>query len=165
MAHRSHDALCGYVKRDSLFLRAVVIKCQVKGGWDVSGSNYIVLGASGGIGSETCRQLRAAGSNVLLAGRNEERLAILGSELDCGHRVVDATSLEQVAECFAEANEQLGRIDGILNCVGSVLLKPAHTTSADEWHSTISTNLTSAFATGRAGYKTLRANGGAIILL
>jgi NADP-dependent 3-hydroxy acid dehydrogenase YdfG len=77
--------------------------------------------------------LRAAGSNVLLAGRNEERLASLGSELDCVYRVVDATSLEQVDECFAEASKELGHIDGILNCVGSVLLKPAHTTSADEW--------------------------------
>ena len=79
--------------------------------------------------------------------------------------LVDATKFEQVDECFAEASKELGQVDGILNCVGSVLLKPAHTTSADEWHDTISTNLTSAFATVRAGYKTLRAKGGAIVLM
>jgi NAD(P)-dependent dehydrogenase (short-subunit alcohol dehydrogenase family) len=89
----------------------------------------------------------------------------LGTELDCAYRLVDATAIDQVGTCFAEAKETMGQIDGILNCVGSVLLKPAHSTSPDEWHDTIATNLTSAFATVRAGYKALLGNGGAIVLM
>jgi 3-oxoacyl-[acyl-carrier protein] reductase len=130
----------------------------------VSGNNYVVLGASGGIGSETCRRLRAAGSRVLLAGRNEAALSALGSEIDCVYHLVDATQFHQVEECFHKASQELGKIDGILNCVGSVLLKPAHNTTAEEWDHTISANLTSAFATVRAGYKILR-RGGAIVLM
>ena len=131
----------------------------------MSDNNYIVLGASGGIGSETCRRLRAAGANVLLVGRNEERLSTLAAELDCRYQLVNATEVEQVEKCFGEAAHTLGQVAGILNCVGSVLLKPAHSTSSKEWHDTISTNLTSAFATVRAGYKLLRDKGGAIVLM
>ena len=131
----------------------------------MSGRNYIVMGANGGIGSETCRQLRAAGSQVLLVGRNEESLSALGNELDSPHRSIDATAIEQVEECFVQAAESIGQIHGILNCVGSVLLKPANTTSPAEWDETIATNLTSAFATVRGGHKVLRKNGGVIILM
>lgn len=52
-----------------------------------------------------------------------------------------------------------------LNCVGSFLLKPAHLTSAGEWQETLSTNLTSAFATVRGAAVVLRERGGAIVLM
>jgi NAD(P)-dependent dehydrogenase (short-subunit alcohol dehydrogenase family) len=126
---------------------------------------YVVLGASGGIGSETARRLRAGGARVLLAGRSEERLSALASELDEPFRVLDATSIDQVEECVGHGYELFDGLDGIANCVGSVLLKSAHLTSPDEWHETIATNLTSAFATVRAGYKAMRKTGGSIVLV
>jgi 3-oxoacyl-[acyl-carrier protein] reductase len=131
----------------------------------MSASQFIVLGASGGIGSETCRRLRANGSGVLLVGRHQERLAALGAELDSSYRVIDATVIDQVEECIEYGLEVLGKVDGIVNCVGSVLLKPAHLTTPEEWHETIGLNLTSAFATIRGGYKAMRKTGGSIVLL
>ena len=59
----------------------------------------------------------------------------------------------------------MGSVDGILNCVGSVLLKPAHLTSPEEWQETLAINLTSAFSTVRAGYKVMQKSGGAIVLM
>jgi NADP-dependent 3-hydroxy acid dehydrogenase YdfG len=56
--------------------------------------NYVVLGASGGIGSETCRRLRQGGSNVLVGGRSEEPLAALAGEIDAPFRVLDATDFD-----------------------------------------------------------------------
>ena len=79
--------------------------------------------------------------------------------------VVDATSVEQVERCVGQAAEEMGSIQGIVNCVGSVLLKPAHLTSPAEWGDTMATNLTSAFATIRAGQKALRDEGGSIVLM
>ena len=58
-----------------------------------------------------------------------------------------------------------GSLDGIVNCVGSILLKSAHQTTDDEWRHTIAANLDSAFATVRAGARTLRRNGGSIVLM
>ena len=60
--------------------------------------NFVVLGASGGIGSETCRRLRSLGSNLLLLGRDQDALQHLGDELAVPSRVVDATSLDFVTE-------------------------------------------------------------------
>jgi 3-oxoacyl-[acyl-carrier protein] reductase len=128
-------------------------------------SNYIVLGANGGIGSEVCRQLRSQGSQVFLAGRNHDALTALAADLDSPSGTVDATSIDQVDELFQAASDAMGTVHGIVNCVGSVLLKPAHLTSPAEWHDVLATNLTSAFATVRAGSKLMRKQGGTIVLL
>jgi NAD(P)-dependent dehydrogenase (short-subunit alcohol dehydrogenase family) len=131
----------------------------------MNGTGILVLGASGGIGSETCRMLRQQGANVVLAVRREEALQALSAELDTPYQIVDATSLEAMEQCVRTAVETVGTIHGIVNCVGSVLLKPAHLTSGAEWDDTLSTNLTSAFATVRAGYQALKKEGGSIVLL
>ena len=126
---------------------------------------FIVLGASGGIGSETCRRLREDGAELLLLGRSEERTSALAAELNSPFQLVEATSIEQVEKCITHGYDTMGRVDGIVNCVGSLLLKPAHLTTPAEWQDTLATNLTSAFATIRAGYKVMRKSGGAIVLL
>lgn len=127
--------------------------------------NFVVLGAAGGIGAETCRRLRVNGANLWLGGRNEERLASLADELNCSFGVLDATNIEQVEESVASAADSLGDLHGIVNCVGSILLKPAHRTTPDEWQETLATNLTSAFATVRAGFNTMRKQGGSVVLV
>ena len=90
---------------------------EVISGRDLTGTMAIVTGSSSGLGKETARALAAAGSRVLLAGRNEEVLAavardiaenIPGAALEIGH--LDLTSLAQVrqfAESFLAANERL----------------------------------------------------------
>ena len=67
--------------------------------------------------------------------------------------------------CLRRASEPAGAIDGVVNCVGSVLLKPAHLTTPDEWNAAIATNLTSAFATVRGAFPLMRKQGGSIVLL
>lgn len=129
-----------------------------------SAQAYLILGAAGGIGSEICRRLRKNGHRVMLAGRSEEPLAKLARELDAPHRTFDATSVEQVRSGAGEALETFGRLDGIANCVGSILLKPAHLTTADEWQQTLATNLTSSFAVVRAAYATMKDSGGSVVL-
>lgn len=47
---------------------------------------------------------------------------------------------------------------------GSVLLKPAHLTSDEDFRKTFETNLFSAFATVKVGSKLLKRQGGSIIL-
>lgn len=127
--------------------------------------NYVVLGASGGIGAEVCRQLKAAGANLFLAGRNEEKLAALGREIDSPHQVVDATAFEPVGSLMKCASSEMGVIHGVVNCVGSILLKPAHLTSESEWDDTIALNLTSAFAVLRGAVRLMREAGGSIVFV
>lgn len=127
--------------------------------------NFIVLGATGSIGSALSRRLVKAGHRVLLAGRNVETREALASELGSPHQAVDAASSSSIDKAFRTATETFGRVDGVANCIGSVLLKSAHITTEDEWHDTLRVNLDSAFFTARAAAKAMRKQGGSVVLV
>ena len=126
---------------------------------------HVVLGATGGIGSELCRQLCASGANVVAASRNSDKIRALAENIGARAFTLDATDIEQVADCLADAQQTFGRIDGVANCVGSLLLKPAHLTSTTEWQTTLATNLTTAFAAVHAGAQAMLQSGGSIVLV
>ncbi len=125
----------------------------------------VVIGASGGIGSILSRQLCTKGYRLVLGGRNPESLAMLAAELGAHATSVDASKFDQVESVFKEAVEMFGRVDGVANCAGSLLLKPAHLTSETEFDETIASNLKSAFAVVRAGAKAMMGTGGSIVLV
>ena len=126
---------------------------------------YLVFGATGGIGASLCRRLAARGAKVILAARNVEKLQPLAEELGSAFISTDATRMEEVDTCIEQAVRGNGRIDGIANCIGSLILKPAHSTTEAEWLATVAANLTTAFAVVRAGTKALMSSGGSIVLV
>ena len=126
---------------------------------------HLVLGAAGGIGSALCRRLASDGCRLALAGRESPRLRALGEELDAPVHALDATSPDEVDAAVQRVLEQQGRVDGVVNCVGSILLRPAHRTSVDEWRDVLSKNLDSAFAAVRSGAAAMQRTGGSIVLL
>jgi NAD(P)-dependent dehydrogenase (short-subunit alcohol dehydrogenase family) len=105
----------------------------------------LITGANGGIGSALARKLSAAGTKLVLAGRNESSLNALASELGVKALICDFTKPDQVENCVNGAIFELGTIEAVAHCIGSIFLKPAHLTSIEEWHSTIDVNLNSAF--------------------
>ena len=127
--------------------------------------SYVVFGAYGGIGSALCRRLANRGAHLLLAGRNEQRLASLATELRAESFCLDASNLRQVESCMKRAGELHGEVNGVANCVGSLLLKSAHLISEEEWDATIAANLKSAFAVVRAAAITMTQKGGSVVLL
>lgn len=126
---------------------------------------HVVVGATGGIGSELCRQLFASGANVVAASRNADKLRELAETTKVRPFTLDATDFEQVAESLADAQQTFGRVDGVANCVVSLLLKPAHLTSDAEWQTTLALSLTTAFAAVRAGARAMLQTGGSIVLV
>lgn len=125
---------------------------------------HLVFGASGGIGSAVCRHLASTGSSVGLASRASNRLDDLAAELDSPKWEFDVGDPSTMESVVAEAVSHFGRLDGVVNCVGSLLLKSAHITSYEEWDDVIATNLTSAFAVVRSAAKAMRGEGGSIVL-
>ncbi len=124
----------------------------------------LVLGAAGGIGGALSRRLATAGVKLVVAGRDVARLEAIAAETGATPFVLDATRPAEVEEAAAAAVELDGRLDGLANCVGSILLKPAHLTSEEEWDDVVSKNLKSAYAAVRAAARAMTA-GGSVVLV
>ena len=126
-----------------------------------------ILGGSGGIGSELCRMLAQDGHELFIGGRDEAKLNALADELEAAAHASDATQSGQIDAFFTSAAEQMGGLDGAVNCIGSILLKAAHQTSDEEWSQVLALNLTSAFETVRAASRALMkaGNGGSVVLI
>lgn len=101
-------------------------------------------------------QLRDAGHNVFTTARDGSKIA--------ADVVLDATDFDAVDAVFAQASGQLGTLDGVVNCSGSLLLKSAHLTTKEQYQATIDASLTTAFAVVRAAGKHF-SKGGSVVLI
>jgi len=127
-------------------------------------ASTVILGATGTIGTALARRLVAEGVNVLLAGRDEAKLSALAEELSQPFVEIDFSTSRGVEDALQAHFEQCGGYAGLANCIGSLLLKPAHSTTDDEFREVIETNLFTAFAAVRAAGRLLRERGGSIVL-
>jgi len=127
-------------------------------------STIAILGATGTIGSAVARRLVRQGQSVLLVGRNEEKLSALERELAQPYVIADLTGSQPLEQALETAATVQGGCRGLVNCIGSLLLKPAHATTDEDFRRVVETNLFTAFSTVRAGARLLREGGGSIIL-
>lgn len=125
----------------------------------------LIFGGGGGIGSAVARLVAARGGRVFLAGRDTTRLQAIAAELGMPWGTVEATDPDAIDAVADAAAAELGGLTGITNCVGSILLKPAHLTTTADWANTLATNLTSGFGCVRAAGRLLKADGGSVVLV
>jgi NAD(P)-dependent dehydrogenase (short-subunit alcohol dehydrogenase family) len=126
---------------------------------------YVLIGATGGIGSEVARRLADDGAQLVLGARTEGDLQQLAADTGGDAVALDATHFDEVQSIVSHATDTYGRLDGIVNFVGSILLKPAHLTSVDEYKEQVSKNLDTAFNTVKAGARAMMREGGSIVLM
>ncbi len=126
--------------------------------------SYVVFGASGATGLAVAEMLSTRESNLLLAARDPAKLEAATGHLDAERVVVDVCDPQQIERAFCSAHEAFCGIDGVVNCAGSLLLKPAHLTSDEQWTQTIDVNLRSAFNCVRAAGTHMRGTGGSVVL-
>jgi NAD(P)-dependent dehydrogenase (short-subunit alcohol dehydrogenase family) len=131
---------------------------------DETNGLYFIAGGTGGIGSEVARRLRVEGSEVVLAARNEARLQERAREIGARAVPMDATRPEAVTGAFDAALGEGRPLLGVVNCIGTILLKPAHLTSDEEWRTTLDTNLTSSFLLLREAARRMMTSGGGSIV-
>jgi NAD(P)-dependent dehydrogenase (short-subunit alcohol dehydrogenase family) len=73
---------------------------------ELDGQTVVVIGGSAGIGLETARRARAEGAEVVIAGRNPERLARAADEVGARETAAfDAGDLAAMEEFFAGLEE------------------------------------------------------------
>ena len=86
----------------------------------------LVVGGSGGIGSAVTRTLMDRKWTVIITGRDAIRLQEIGSETGAETAILDARDSAAVDAVVQSVHQRHGRLDGVVNCAGSILLKPAH---------------------------------------
>tara|TARA_A100001011_G_scaffold11552_1_gene12659 strand:+ start:7509 stop:8249 length:741 start_codon:yes stop_codon:yes gene_type:complete len=132
--------------------------------------NIVLTGAYGGIGKCVTLNL-IKDNNLYLGSRDVNKINALIDE--CRIEVknnnfvdgsyVDASNSESIKDFLEKANESLGSIDCIINCVGSLFLKPAHMTKEDDLEDVYKTNVFSCFYLLKHGVKFLKKNGGSLL--
>lgn len=130
-------------------------------------ANYLIIAGTSSIGSKLAENLLTAGHRVFLTGRDKSKTVNLAQQLKVKHAILDAINFEAVDHTFELAKNELGPLYGIVNCSGSLLLKPAHLTTQKEYADVITANLTTAFAVTAAAGKhlTKETGGGSVVLI
>jgi NAD(P)-dependent dehydrogenase (short-subunit alcohol dehydrogenase family) len=83
---------------------------------ELLGQTVICIGGSAGIGLETARRARAEGADVVLTGRNADRLTQAAAEVDAQRTAAfDATDTDALRDFFEELS---GPIDHVLVTAG-----------------------------------------------
>ncbi len=115
-------------------------------------ARFLVIAASSGIGQAVTTQLRAEGQEVFTTARDNSKIT--------PDAILDATDFEAVDNVF----QQVGTLDGVVNCSGSLLLKSAHLTTKEQYQAVIDASLTTAFATVRAAGKNMNKGGNVVLV-
>ena len=119
-------------------------------------ANFLAIAASSAIGQATTKLLEANGHLVFKTART-------GSTIEAD-MILDASDFKKVDEGFIKAIHHLGTIDGVVSFAGSLLLKPAHLTTQENYDDVIKSSLTTAFATVRGAGKHMK-SGGSVVLM
>ena len=121
---------------------------------------YLVVGATGSIGSNLAEQLHASGDEIHLVGRNEDNTKTLAQKLNCNFTVADV-----LADGFVERiKKDIQDIKGIAYCVGSIDLKPLRMISESDFNKCMKLNLYSAVDLIKGFQESLKKNKGSIVL-
>jgi NADP-dependent 3-hydroxy acid dehydrogenase YdfG len=107
------------------------------------GKSVIITGASSGIGAATAKVLAAAGAQVMLAARREDRLKELAKEIGGAvqWRVTDVTSHADMLALGEDAIKAFGKVDVIVNNAGIMPLSPLANRRVAEWDQMIDVNI------------------------
>jgi 3-oxoacyl-[acyl-carrier protein] reductase len=100
-------------------------------------TTFVILGGTGSVGSSLVRHLSKAGANVVVGVREPDKASAIAKETACDVQKVEANNSGSIEACVKAASDKYGTITGVANCIGSVLLKPAHLITDVEWHQTI----------------------------
>jgi 7-alpha-hydroxysteroid dehydrogenase len=117
----------------------------------LTGRTFIVTGGGSGIGKAVASAVVAAGGNVMIVGRNADRLAAVTEELnglagDAGgsalYEPADVTNEDEVANVVEAATAWHGRLHGVVHCAGgSETIGPVTQIDSDAWRRTVDLNV------------------------
>lgn len=123
--------------------------------FSLTGQVALVTGASSGIGRRMARALAQAGAKVVLAGRNEARLAEGQSSIETANGTAasvtaDLNDKQVIDDLYARASEAFGAPTILVNAAGINLREPWADVTLESWDQTLHLNLSVPFFLARA---------------
>ena len=121
----------------------------------MKGKTIFITGATSGIGEGCARKFAAMGSNLILNGRNTEKLESLKKELTTqGVEVLtlpfDVRDRKAMQQAVDSLQDQWKHVDVLINNAGLVIgMDKEHEGSLDEWDIVIDTNIKALLAMTR----------------
>ena len=138
------------------------------GRWSLVGRTALVTGATLGIGLAVAEEFLSFGARLLAVARDAARVEARVAEwrragADAHGLAADLSTAEGRAVVLGRL-EEFGRLDVLVNNVGTNVRKAATDYTTEEYERVISTNLTSAFELTRAAHPLLKRAGGASVV-
>ena len=130
----------------------------------------IITGGNGGIGKGIADGLASAGSNIVVAARNEAKTAEAVQDIKekFGVRVlgvkVDVRQEESIQAMVKQALDEFGQINILVNNAGMNIRHMPQDYAVAEWDEILETNLRGAFLCAKAVYPTMKQAGGGKII-
>ena len=115
---------------------------------------YLIVGATGSIGSNLAEQLYSVGKEIHLVGRDEDQTKSLSQKFNCGYSTVNVLDDGFVEKLKSEIED----IKGIAYCVGSIDLKPFRMVTETDLNKCMKLNLYSAMELIKGYQETLKKN-------
>jgi NADP-dependent 3-hydroxy acid dehydrogenase YdfG len=136
----------------------------------LEGKNVLVTGSSSGIGQAIALACAQEGANVALVARRAARLEAVAAQIrELGQTaaicVADVADDAQCLAALADATQQLGPIDVLVNNAGTNLKnRSIQETTIEEWRRILEVNLTSAYVLTKAVLPDMIAREGGTII-
>lgn len=114
----------------------------------LANKNVLIVGATGGIGSEAARLIKGSGAKIFIAGRNASKLQELAQTLqvDAANTfLLDITDTHQVENVAQVIHAQIGFVDILINAAGVGIIHPLENLSYEDFNQVIDVNLRGTF--------------------
>ena len=124
--------------------------------FDLTGKGALVTGATGGIGGEIAKALKAQGAKVAISGTRQDRLDALAAEIgDVTAVPCNLMDRTAVANLAAQAESAVGTLDIVVNNAGITHDNLFMRMRDEEWDEVIAVNLTATFVLCRAALRNM----------
>lgn len=138
----------------------------------IADRTYLVTGGGSGIGKGVTAELVDAGANVMIVGRNSDKLAAATKEIEArnapgsvSYEPADVTIEDETSRVVDTATAWHGRLHGVVHCAGgSETIGPITQIDSEAWRRTVNLNVNATmYVLKHSGRELVRGGGGSFV--
>lgn len=120
---------------------------------EIKDARIIISGATSGIGLETAKSLKALGAQVLISGRNQEKLDRISNEIGVLAFKADLNIEQDILDLIQFGIEKMGSFNVLINNAGLGQFSELTSTSTEDFENIWRVNTRGLFIVGREAAK------------